>query len=179
MSTAAMQRARQDAGGTAELDRLLTRGQEFSGEVPQFLANHLPMVIVALHRLGANDARLTEYFETYRDAKHLVPMPPAVAPIERASWSKALGDRSRERDYREFFAREVAQRGIDSTIAAYLPTLTPAVASSALHGWMRLAYGVLRDDAAEVGAGRGSWSPTKPSVGTATGAAPVTDGAAG
>ena len=51
------------------------------------------MVMVALHRLGAGDARLAQFFASYRDANGLVPMPPAVAPIDRAQWTAALGDR--------------------------------------------------------------------------------------
>ena len=100
MPTAATRRPRQETGSEAELDRLLINGREFSAEFPQFLANHLPMVIVALHRLGATGARLAEFFANYRDANRLVPMPPAVAPIERAHWTAALGDRNRARKKR-------------------------------------------------------------------------------
>jgi hypothetical protein len=174
MPTAAMQRPRQETGSEAELDRLLIDGREFSAEFPQFLANHLPMVIVALHRLGASGARLAEFFANYRDTNHLVPMPPAVAPIERVHWTAALGDRNRERDYREFFTLEVARHGIRNTIATYVPTLTPAIASSALHGFMRLAYGALRKDPAEVGAALGYWSAAYLTLGSPTGAPPVT-----
>ena len=41
------------APGEIELDRLLREGRRYSGEFPAFLANHLPMVLVAMHRLGA------------------------------------------------------------------------------------------------------------------------------
>jgi hypothetical protein len=170
-----MQKRHQEAGGEEALERLLEKARDFSAEFPQFLANHLPMVIVALQRLGASDARLAEFFEIYRVTNHLVPMPPAIAPIERATWTAALGDRSRERDYRTFFSGEVARLGIRAAIASYLPTLTPAIASSALHGFMRLAYGVMRDDPAEVGAALGYWSATYLTLGPATGAAPSTD----
>ena len=175
MSPAALPELRPDRDGEAELDGLLTAGREFSAEFPLFLANHLPMVIVALHRLGASDARLAQFFASYRDANGLVPMPPAVAPIDRGQWTAALGDRERERDYREFFTAEVQRLGIRAAIATYLPILTPAIAASALHGLMRLAYGVLRNDSAEVGAALGYWSATYLTLGAATGARPVTD----
>ncbi len=41
--------------------------------------------------------------------------------------------------------------------------------------FMRLAYGVMRDDPAEVGAALGYWSAMYLSLGSPTGAAPVTD----
>src|SRR5476649_918578 len=94
------------AGDEAELVRLLVEGRRFSAEFPLFLANHLPMVLVALHRLGASDERLREYFAWYREANRLQPTPAPVATVERANWSAAFGDRGRETDYRSFFNGE-------------------------------------------------------------------------
>src|ERR1700691_2928399 len=89
-------KTRQAPRGDAELERLLDEGRQFSAEFPVLLANHLPMILVALHRLGASDARLREYFATYRDRNYLPPAPPPIAPIDRANWSAALGNRARE-----------------------------------------------------------------------------------
>lgn len=163
------------SGGEGELERLLAAGREFSAEFHPFMANHLPMVTVALHRLGASDERLNQLFETYRVVNHLVPQPAAIAPIDRARWTSALGERSRERDYRVFFRTEIERLGIRATTAACLPTLVPGLAASALHGLMRLAYGVLRNDREEVGDALGYWSATYLTLGPATGAPPLTD----
>jgi len=163
------------ASSESELERLLAEGRTFSAEFPQFLANHLPMVIVALHRLGGSDARLAQFFEVYRATNHLVPMPPAGAPINRATWTAALGDRSRERDYRTFFTNEVGRLGIRGAVTTYLPTLVPAIAASATHAFMRLAYAVMRDDPAEAGAALGYWSAMYLSLGSPSGVAPLTD----
>jgi hypothetical protein len=133
------------------------------------------MVLVAMHRLGGSDQRLGEFFATYRDAHGLPPMPPPVAPIETATWSHDLGDRSREADYRAFFDAEVTRLGSRQACAIYLPTLLPGVAASATHGLMRLAYGVLRDDDAEIAAALGYWAATYLELGAATGAPPDTD----
>ena len=126
------------------LDDILADARRDSVEFPYLLANHVPMVLVALSRLGASDARVAEYLANYRRVKGLVPIPPRVAPIERARWTEALGDRSREADYRDFFVAEVRRLGVNDAIATYLPTLLPGIGASALHGLMRLAYGVLR-----------------------------------
>ncbi len=157
------------------LETLLHEARGFSAEFPPFMANHLPMMLVALKRLGASDARLGEWFEIYRDTSGLVPMPGATRPIERGRWADHLGDRSREGDYRAFFAQEVARLGIGETCAVYLPALVPGIAASALHAFMRLAYGVMRDDAAEVGAALGFWAATFLPLCPATGAPPTTD----
>jgi hypothetical protein len=160
--------------GEAELQRLLRDGRHFSAEFPLFLANHLPMVLVALHRLGASDERLREYFSWYRDANHLQPLPPQVARVERGDWTAAFGDRRREWDYRDFFDDEVGRLGAKAAIGAYLPKLLPGIAASATHGFMRLAYGALRDDRAEIAVALGYWAATYLELGAATGAAPTT-----
>jgi hypothetical protein len=175
MAVALRSERRNAASNEAELERLLAEGRDFSVEFPVLLANHLPMVLVAMHRLGGSDERLAEFFATYRDTHRLPPAPPAVAPIERASWSAALGDRTRETDYRSFFSEEVARLGPRGAIAAYLPTLLPGMAASATHGLMRLAYGVLRNDRAEIATALGYWAATYLELGIATGAPPATD----
>src|SRR5579871_6664520 len=177
LTTAVALRSRplEQQSSEAELERLLIESRRYSAEFPQFLANHLPMVIVALNRLGADGARLAEFFEVYRVANHLVPMPPPVAPIGRETWTAALGDRSREADYRAFFTAEVGRLGIRAAAAAYLPTLVPGIAASATHAFMRLAYAVMRDDPAEAGAALGYWSAMHLSLGAAAGGSPVTD----
>jgi hypothetical protein len=163
------------APGEIELDCLLREGRRYSGEFPPYLANHLPMVLVAMQRLGGSDERLKAFFTTYVDTNHLVPPPPNVAPIARESWDSALGDRDRERDYREFFEAEVARIGSRAAISVYLPRLAPGLAASATHGLMRLAYGVMRDDPQEIATALGYWSATYLELGLARGASPVTD----
>jgi hypothetical protein len=173
--TLALQSERLEAHAQGELERLLVEGRAFSGEFPLFLANHLPMVLVAMQRLGGSDERLREFFATYREMNHLVPVPPPVAPIDRAGWTAGIGDRAREGDYRAFFEGEVARLGSRAAIVTYLPTLLPGLAASATHGFMRLAYGVMRDDPAEIAVALGYWSATYLELGAATGAAPITD----
>lgn len=157
------------------LEDLLAEGRDYSVEFPYLLANHLPMILVALDRLGAPESRLRSYFDMYRDVKGLVPVPPPVAPIEAGSWTASLGDRSREADYRAFFTQEVRRLGVEDSVRTYLPTLVPGIAASALHGLMRLSYAVLRMDPAETGAALGYWATTYLPLPAATGAAPVTD----
>ena len=128
------------------LERLIAEAGSFSVEFPYVLANHLPMVLYALDQLGADDARLEAFFETYRDTNGLVPVPPAVAPIDAGNWRDHLGARERESDYRAFFAREGRRLGQRGLIEAYLPELVPGIAASALHALMRIAYATMRDD---------------------------------
>jgi hypothetical protein len=156
------------------VDDLLVEVRLYSAEFPFLLANHLPMMIVALDRLGASSERLREYFDFYRTSNGLVPTPAPVAPIRAESWTAFLGDRAREYDYRAFFEGEVRRLGIDAAVQTYLPTLIPGIGASALHGLMRLAYGVMRMDPAEVGTALGYWAATFLTMPVATGSPPIT-----
>lgn len=157
------------------LDELLADARRDSVEFPHLLANHAPMILVAMRRLGSGDDRLAEWLAMYRRVKGLVPMPPRVAPIAREAWLDHLGDRGREADYRDLMVAEVRRLGIDGAIQTYVPTLIPGVGASALHCLMRLAYAVLRMDAAETGTTLGYWCATYLKMPAATGAAPSTD----
>ena len=175
MATALRTESRAAIGDERELERLLAEGRRFSAEFPFYLANHLPMILVAMHRMGASDQRLGEYFVNYRDTNRLQPLPPSVAPIARTNWTAGRGERAREADYIVFFRGEVDRLGPPGAIAAYLPTLLPGLAASATHALMRLAYGVMREDAAEIATALGYWAATYLELGAATGAEPTTD----
>ncbi len=136
-----------------------TRG--LSAEFPRHMANHLPMVLHALRALGAGEQRLSAFAERYI-AKHSIPTLPVEAgpPLNEDTWRGARGDRGREAALRSFFRDRVRQQGIEHAIGAAMPDLQDGVAASATHPLMRLAYGVLRGDAAEVGDALGYWAAT-------------------
>ena len=157
------------------LETVLSRAREESVEFPYLLANHAPMVLIALDRLGASPERLEQWYEQYRASNGLPPMPPPVAPIARAAWIDALGDRTREADYRAFFIAETRRLGIDAVIRTYLPAMVNGLAGSATHPLMRLAYGVLKKDDDEVGTALGYWAACYLPLPPATGRAPDTD----
>jgi hypothetical protein len=132
------------------------------------LCNHLPMILVALRRLGASDDQMSAFAAAYNVSKGLTPAPPPVAPIDEARWTAHLEDRTRESDYRAFFVARADR------LDGYLDTLLPGIAASALHGLMRLAYADLEGDREEAGTAIGYWAATHLALGTPTGAAPVT-----
>lgn len=156
------------------LDRLLAESRGFSVEFGHALANHLPMLLVILGRLGASDQRLERYFESYRDINQLRPPPPAVAAITAADWAAHLGDREREADYRAFFAAELRRLGVRDLERTYLPTLLPGICASALHALMRLGYGHLAGDPPEIALALAYWATTFLPLAPATGAIPLT-----
>lgn len=141
-------------------ERLIQSCRFYSAEMPVALANHLPMLLEILCRLGASADRLEAYADFYLTTNRVPLLPPESAPISASGWQSALGDRTREADYRRFFLAEVARLGASATIRNTLPVLGRGIGASALHGLMRLAYGVLRQDDSEIGIALGYWAAT-------------------
>ena len=159
----------------ADLAAIMDEMAGYHFEFERTLANHAPMVLVALSRLGASSERLRDFFETYREANGLFAVRPPVRPIDPAHWQDALGDREREADYRAFFAAEVERLGIDGALNSYLTPLAPGIGASALHALMRTAYAVLRQDDNDVAIALGYWASAYLEMPRATGAPPLTD----
>jgi hypothetical protein len=157
------------------LEAALTWSRQWSAEFPHFLANHLPMALVALDRMGAGDERLRAYCHVYHRTNGLVPVPDAIGGVNRDNWRDFLGRREYEGDYRAFFAGEVARLGADAAARAYLPTLFSGFSASALHAFMRMAYATFTDNAEETGVALGYWAATYLSLGSSRGHPPSTD----
>jgi hypothetical protein len=128
--------------------RILEANRHYDAQFHHGFSNHLSMAIVALHELGAPDARLSAFFEKYRS--RLEPVPDRRESVVRASWADALGTQSRYADYLAFFQAEVARVGADNAVRAYLPALMPGVAASSFHPIIRLGYAVHARDADDV-----------------------------
>ena len=140
--------------------KLKAAARRDSVEFPHFLSNHLPMILVAMERLGASPGRLAAFTRTYRTANGLCAVPPGRTPLTADNWADALGQREREADLRAFFSQQVARHGAEAIVAATVPRLAPGVAGSAFHPLMRLAYAVMAGDDEDVGIALGYWAAT-------------------
>jgi len=177
MRTASARAAASHSGAATRdgLERTVAWSRQWSAEFPHFLANHLPMVLVALHRMGATDERLEAYCHIYREQNGLIPVPERTQEITRLNWRDSLGEREREGDYRAFFASEVRRLGATPAAVLYLKELMPGMASSATHAFMRMAYATLTDSDEETGVALGYWAATYLALGPSRGARPSTD----
>lgn len=157
------------------LDTLLAEMPAYGSEFARTYANHAPMVLVALDRLGGSPTRQREFFNFYRDYKVLLPFGATIAPLDGGTWETAIGKREREADLRVFFAGEVERLGIEGALRHYLTRLAPGVGASALHALMRVAYGLIRGDRIEIGIALAYWAATYLDMPAPAGSAPVTD----
>jgi hypothetical protein len=120
------------------LGQLLDQGARFDAEYGAGLSNHLPMALVALHRLGADDTRLGAFAARYAQKLEAAP-PPQTWPAGDA-WTGRLGERAAWPAYRSLFAEWLGHEGGASVLAQVLPALMPGCGAAAFHGLIRVAY---------------------------------------
>ena len=161
---------------TVTASGLLASMPEYGSEFAKTYANHAPMVLTALDRIGGTPERMQDFFEHYRDAKKLLPFPEcADTALTTDTWPVAIGQRDSEPALRAFFAAEVDRLGIDGAVRAHIDRLAPGVGASAFHALMRLAYGLVRQDQTDVAVALGYWAATYLPMPAPQGAVPRTD----
>jgi hypothetical protein len=134
---------------------------KYAPEYGQDLTNHLPMLLHALHELGAPPQRLREVAARY--SEKLRTRAPALvethAPCEAGvKWQSHLGSIEAFELLLRHFTTSVKQSGIERAVADALPALMPGVAAAALHGLIRTAHAVSAGHAREVAWGLAYWA---------------------
>jgi hypothetical protein len=158
------------------LRTLLDEGLQFDAEYRGKLSNHLPMALVALARLGADEQRLAAFAAGYARRLHAAP---AAQPWPAGdAWQGRFGDPRAWPIYRGLFDEWLDDEGAPAVLAQALPPLLRGVGAAAFHGLIRTAYAVaaghshgLADGLAywacrwfALGAGPGSGTEADPAV---------------
>jgi hypothetical protein len=138
------------------LRRLLDEGSRHDAEYGGGLSNHLPMALVALKRLGADDARLARLAAAH--AVRLEPAPAAQAWPAGDAWASRLGDRSAWPVYRQLFAEWLVHEGAADTCQQVMPVLMAGCGAAAFHGLIRAAYALQAGHAGELADGLSYWA---------------------
>jgi hypothetical protein len=136
-------------------------------------ADHLPMALVALSRMGAAEERLVEYFHWWEENRAL-PRRDSGRQIDRGDWKQYTGDPRMFDALWDTFRRWTADRGSAEVIRAVFPELSGGVAAVAFHGLIRLAYGIETDHAGEIAAGLAAICSRYVDLGLQVGEAPPT-----
>ncbi len=138
------------------LSALLTRGTRFEPEYKRGLSNHLPMTLIALAELGADDARLAAFFEQY--SAKLEPKRPSQLRLNTSNWRDHLGEHAHASAYAAFFEAEYARLGERELLQHYLPLLMPGVGGGAFHPLIRLSYALHAQHKPEVIEALAAWA---------------------
>lgn len=140
-------------GVSAACTELLARSRAFGPEFGQGLANHLPMALIALDRMGADAATMERFFARY--SSRLEPASDPAGPADpRALRGAGAGCAPLARHFDDLIMAD----GVENVLRRWLPTLMPGVAASAFHGLIRLAYAIDARDQAEVALALAYWT---------------------
>jgi hypothetical protein len=123
----------------------------FDATTTRRLTNHLPMALVALHRLGASDDRLAEFADRYRS--RLAPIAIAEPLGSFDAWLDARGSPGAYAPVRAYLGPLIDRDGVEPVVRRHLPQLVEGLSGAAFHGIIRLAYSLESASPARVAAG--------------------------
>ena len=138
------------------LRQLLDASAAHDAEYGHNLASHLPMALVALKRLGADDARLAAFAERYSQRLHCAP--PAAAWPGGDPWPSRLGDPAAWPAYRALFSEWFDHEGAPSVLPQVLPRLMQGAGAAAFHGPIRVAYALAAGHSHELSDALAYWA---------------------
>ncbi len=128
----------------------------YDAEYGHNLASHLPMALVALARLGADEQRLAAFAERY--ATRLRPAPPAEPWPSGEPWQSRFGDPRAWPAYRNLFNAWIDEEGAPAVLAQALPPLLRGVGAAAFHGPIRAAYALAAGHSHELADALAYWA---------------------
>jgi len=133
---------------------LIGDSRRFSTTYGAGFFNHLPMALLALERLGGDDARLRQFAAFYE--KRLRLQAPGE-PLPNEDWREALGQRRYESALAAKFEEDRRRYGTPALLRDIIPDLTSGLASEAFHGAIRTAYAVDSGDDVDVAGALAAW----------------------
>jgi hypothetical protein len=131
---------------------LLVEGRRFAPLYANRLANHLPMALVALDRLGAPAATMQSFAARY--ARRLKPVADEEGVTDPAD---QLGAGTHYLPVARHFLDRIARSGAPAVLREWLPVLLPGLAGSAFHCMIRLAYALDAGDEHEIALALAYW----------------------
>lgn len=131
---------------------LLAANRHFAPQYGPGLANHLPMALIALDRMGAGAAAMRAFAAHYANRLVRYADESGVAdPREHLGAGKHYAQIARH------FRQRIEEAGSDAVLREWVPVLMPGLATGAFHSMIRLAYAVDAADDAQVALALAYW----------------------
>ena len=144
-----------DTHPSPALHRLLDQSLHFPPEYADNLSSHLPMALAALQGLGADEARLKDFFAVY--AQRFTTRAPRLAADPVPDWPVLRGRFEAFEPLRSTFAAALQCDGQDAVLRQVLPLLITGVGAAAFHGAIRVAHAVESGHPGELAAALAYW----------------------
>lgn len=132
-----------------QCNSLLIQGHRFAPLYGDRLANHLPMGLIALDKLGATATDLTRFFE--KESAKLEP----IDSVHAYRKDQVTAD-----EFRELASQchqDLVRDGVGQVLRSWLPQLAPGIGASAFHALIRLAYAIESENKMEIAFALAYW----------------------
>ncbi|WP_288131397.1 questin oxidase family protein [Microbulbifer sp.] len=140
---------------TRDCAQLLEAGSRYHVHYGDRLANHLPMVLIALDKMGGSQRQLQHAFDRSAPQLQLRPGSP-VHDIDHIADCRNRDDLFPSA--LRYYEQQLKQLGIAKCLQQELPALLPSIATAAFHGLIRTAYGVDARHLEEIAMGLAYWN---------------------
>jgi hypothetical protein len=121
-----------------------------------YLANHLPMALVALDGMGASEAQIARFQSGYES--RLEPLQPALEAIVPGDEDRYLGVAQAFAPWVEYFTHRIEGDGAAIVLSQWADRLAGAMGSGAFHGAIRTAYALESGSQRELAHALGLWA---------------------
>jgi len=135
--------------------KLIEDGWNYDVLFGKGLANHLPMAVTALERMGGDRGQIERFANIYVQKLEPVKNMPLY---KMRSIEENFGKRELFSSFLVFFKNELEKKGIRKVLNEYLDRLFPGVSASAFHALIRLAYALEINSTEEVAISLAFWS---------------------
>lgn len=112
--------------------------------------NHLPMALIAMYQLGADEKQVSNFLDYY--TKH-VKLEKVSSPGVISNLKEQLGKREYFQAYSQFFIEELEMKSISQVVSETINALSHGISSALFHGIIRINYALLLQDTYEVARG--------------------------
>ena len=113
--------------------------QQWAPDHHQGLSNHLPMAVLALIRIGADEPNISAFITRYSRQLDALQVP-VESSLSSDQMISLLGSGQMFSEVRNTFSQLIAKQGLTTVLATWLPTLCTGLSSRAFHPLIRLGY---------------------------------------
>ena len=133
-----------------KINELLNENQNHDYQYGMIDSNHAPMTLLAMHKIGASEQELEDYFNSIKKDWSTKKLDISdTCEINRKNYTQYYGQLEYFSRFVDFFSLELKRNGLIKVLETYLPEFVFGPASAAYHPMIRLAYGIEFNDEQE------------------------------
>lgn len=137
-------------GGIMDIKGIINSIGEYWAFYGPGYTNHLPMALIALQQLGADEKQINAFLTHYMNQ---IVLEKVDSPEPIRTLKDHLGEREYFQAYSQFFIEEIERKSLPQVVTDTLNALRHGISSALYHGIIRINYALAIQDKEEVARG--------------------------